>query len=384
MARRKIGRNDPCWCKSGKKYKRCHLNREGRSPLDFWEVSKTFHNAISKKMCLAPDTWRQECANTISQSHTVPKSGSLRRIARDGHVYSLVPRLDSLRKPDGKFGPQLVGINRASTFSGFCSKHDNNIFQKIENGRFKVTQENCFLLGYRALAREIYTKAAASSAEMSDVRHNIDSGRSLTDQRIIQRLTRDTEVGLLAGLKDLERCKQRYDEILTTKVFDSVRGYVIEFVNAPPVMCSFGLTPDQDFDGLQLQDLSDLSRVSDLLFVTSFHGGDRGIVAFSWLAENDSTCGPLIESLKSISDKYLTAALMRFFFTYCENFHVGPEWWEGLSEKTRGKLVSRFWMSVDMTQGVPPIVDDGVPFLPWKVTGRLEIKGELPTICQAD
>ncbi|HEX9654043.1 MAG TPA: SEC-C metal-binding domain-containing protein, partial [bacterium] len=24
----KIGRNDPCWCGSGKKFKRCHLGRE--------------------------------------------------------------------------------------------------------------------------------------------------------------------------------------------------------------------------------------------------------------------------------------------------------------------------------------------------------------------
>ncbi|MDD6450572.1 MAG: SEC-C metal-binding domain-containing protein, partial [Lachnospiraceae bacterium] len=24
MADRKIGRNDPCWCGSGKKYKQCH------------------------------------------------------------------------------------------------------------------------------------------------------------------------------------------------------------------------------------------------------------------------------------------------------------------------------------------------------------------------
>jgi uncharacterized protein YecA (UPF0149 family) len=24
----KIGRNDPCWCGSGKKYKKCHLGRD--------------------------------------------------------------------------------------------------------------------------------------------------------------------------------------------------------------------------------------------------------------------------------------------------------------------------------------------------------------------
>ncbi|MBI1919187.1 SEC-C domain-containing protein, partial [Candidatus Microgenomates bacterium] len=25
-SKKKLGRNDPCWCGSGKKYKKCHLN----------------------------------------------------------------------------------------------------------------------------------------------------------------------------------------------------------------------------------------------------------------------------------------------------------------------------------------------------------------------
>ena len=28
--RGKLDRNDPCWCGSGKKYKRCHLNKGAR------------------------------------------------------------------------------------------------------------------------------------------------------------------------------------------------------------------------------------------------------------------------------------------------------------------------------------------------------------------
>ena len=30
LVRPKIGRNDPCWCGSGKKYKRCHWRQDGR------------------------------------------------------------------------------------------------------------------------------------------------------------------------------------------------------------------------------------------------------------------------------------------------------------------------------------------------------------------
>jgi len=32
--RAKIGRNDPCWCGSGKKYKACHMAADGGNPDD--------------------------------------------------------------------------------------------------------------------------------------------------------------------------------------------------------------------------------------------------------------------------------------------------------------------------------------------------------------
>ena len=226
MTRRKLGRNDPCWCDSGKKYKRCHLDRESQTPLDFFDVSKEVNKAFSKKTCLAPDAWRKDCDGQISQSHTVPKSGSLRKIARDGHVYSFVPRLEAQRKHQGKIAPQLLGIRLASTFTGFCAKHDNNIFEQLEKKTFAGTQEQCFLLGYRALAREIYTKTAASSPELSAMLHYMDRGRTPTEQRKLQTEKRLLETGLSAGLRDMNHCKQRHDEILNAQQFDTVRGYV--------------------------------------------------------------------------------------------------------------------------------------------------------------
>lgn len=375
MTRRKLGRNDPCWCDSGKKYKRCHLDRESQAPPDFSDVSKEFNKAFSKRTCVAPDAWWKDCDGQISQSHTVPKSGSLRQIARDGHVYSFVPCLGTLRNHDSKIRLQLRGINRASTFTGFCSKHDNKIFEPLEKKTFTGTQEQCFLLGYRALARELYTKTAAGSPELSTLRHSLDRGRALTEQLMIQAVNRAYETGLSAGLKDTRLCKQRYDEIIQTQQFDTVQGYVIEFEGPPPVMCSFALTPNQDFNGIQLQNLFDLSRTADLLPVTSFHGGDHGIVAFSWLADTDSTCRPFIDSLKAIPDKFVTAALLRLFFTYSENIHIAPTWWEELPEQARDALLKRFMSSVDLTEGIPrgELVDDGIAFAPWRVTKRFEI-----------
>ncbi|KYI87095.1 hypothetical protein AIZ14_16310, partial [Salmonella enterica subsp. enterica serovar Typhimurium] len=36
----KLGRNDKCWCKSGLKYKKCHLDRDREMPVSKAEALK--------------------------------------------------------------------------------------------------------------------------------------------------------------------------------------------------------------------------------------------------------------------------------------------------------------------------------------------------------
>jgi hypothetical protein len=159
----KIGRNDPCWCGSGKKYKKCHLNREDEEPIQPWQLDKGLKRVLAARQCLAPDPWKQDCSPQIGRAHTVPRSGSLAKIARDGHVYSFRFSVQGLLKASGALRPELVGINQASTFTGFCSEHDRAIFAPLETMPFTATPEQCFLLCYRAVAREIFTKQAGAS-----------------------------------------------------------------------------------------------------------------------------------------------------------------------------------------------------------------------------
>ncbi len=127
-SREKIGRNDLCWCGSGKKYKKCHLGREDKKPIAPWQTDQEFKRLLEQRQCLAPGPWKHNCSPQISRAHTVPRSGSLARIARDGHVYAYQLSLQELQKTGGTVKPQLVGINRASTFTGFCSEHGRSIF----------------------------------------------------------------------------------------------------------------------------------------------------------------------------------------------------------------------------------------------------------------
>jgi SEC-C motif len=48
----KLGRNDPCWCGSGKKYKKCHIDRKDQEAVRSWEVDAHFRKRRDKGECL--------------------------------------------------------------------------------------------------------------------------------------------------------------------------------------------------------------------------------------------------------------------------------------------------------------------------------------------
>ena len=368
--RERPGRNDLCWCGSGRKYKICHLDRATQTPIQPWEASKKFKQAFSVKKCLVPKAWQNECKGGISRAHTIPKSGSLERIARKGHVYSFDLSPENLRKNQGKPVLKLFGIQKASTFTGFCARHDSAIFAPLEQQKFCGTPEQCFLLGYRALAREFYTKRA--TARLQGLYRDMDKGKTPAEQGQIQLMAQLHNIGLEAALQDIDHYKSLYDGLLESQEYKTVRAYIIEFETTPPVMCSGAVYPEQDFGGVELQDVADIQNTPDLLCFTSFHGGERGVVTFSWLAESDRTCRAFVESLRAIPDEFVTAALSRFFFTHCENVHIEPDWWESLSEETRNAVIERVKGSADSIEARPKAVlaDDGVAYDSWPIISR--------------
>src|SRR2546425_3937411 len=101
-------RNDPCWCGSGEKYKRCHLSRENQQPAPQWEIEEKLREAFARKTCLVPAAFKPECVKQISKAHTIPKSGSLERISRKGHVYSFVLSFKNLNASRGLIAPSLL------------------------------------------------------------------------------------------------------------------------------------------------------------------------------------------------------------------------------------------------------------------------------------
>ena len=87
----------------------------------------------------------------------------LKHITIRGHVLQF--KTDAMPPPMmGLFAaPERIGVNEASTFFGFCDRHDSRVFRPLESGAFNFTPERVALLGYRAICRESYQKDAEIS-----------------------------------------------------------------------------------------------------------------------------------------------------------------------------------------------------------------------------
>ncbi len=363
-------RNEPCWCGSGKKYKHCHLHRDQEARIQPWEADKGLRASYGAKRCMAPEALRETCSGDIVRAHTVSKSGSLKQIARDGHVYSFVKSIQAIVGSNGVLTPELVGVNKASTFTGFCATHDKQLFAPIEDSPFAFTEEQCFLLGYRAMARETFLKEA--QLEGMGFLRQADRGHPVESQLAIQTMIAGMQVGSDAGARDALRQKAFYDEVLLSKDFSGVRAYAIAFDRMPPVLCSGGVFPYEAFDGTKVQDFADLGRPADAIYYASLAVNGAGAVVFSWLPDSDATCSRFIATLEQVDDAGVTDALLRFFFEFCENLHVSPEWWESLEEASRRALIGRLTAAGNVT--VPReddcLVDDGRRYDDWGVSRR--------------
>ena len=338
----KLGRNEPCWCGSGKKFKKCHLNRHIQEKIKPWESIQNIKKAFGSKYCSVPDNLKGECKGDIVKAHTVSKSTNLKKIERDGHVYGFIPSFENLTKNNGILQPELLGINKASTFTGFCAHHDKIIFSPLEDKEFEASKEQCFLLCYRAHAREYFTKNGA--ANLLDFMKESDRGKGFSEQIAIQSFVSNYTTGVKAGVRDNKIYKSILDDILITKDFSSIKAYIINFKKIPSVFCSAGIFPEFDFYGNRLQDLSDLSTTPDFLTFSTIARKTGGSVVFCWVNHSHSkgSCEKFIESLKIIDASNITSSILRFFFEFCENVFMEPTWWELLEKSKKESLLKRF------------------------------------------
>lgn len=346
-------RNKPCWCGSGIKYKRCHLNRADDAPANPGEAL-TAEKRARKRTCLCP---LEDGCSSVIKAHTV-QNKLLKRLAKNGHVLAVGP--ESLGKAlSAGFEPQLVGTEKASTFTGSCGKHDNKIFSPIEDSEPTPCREHAFLLGYRPICMELYKKQ--STLEQAEVMFSFDRGLALRGQIEHQEMVQSYLAGSKLGLRDFENQKVAQDEMLRSGNHEKIRACFFTFEERAPLLASTAIQPEHDFEGTELQNLSTDGPLGalDVVSFSLIESHERALAVFSWL-DGNHCARMLAESLLRLPKERQGAAILRFAFEYTENLFMSPEWWDSLAGQSRRWIKEKYLSSIETERTAKALVEDHV------------------------
>ncbi|MDF7802099.1 SEC-C domain-containing protein [Pontiellaceae bacterium B1224] len=336
----KLGRNDPCWCGSGRKYKKCHLNREQEQLPNMGDLVRA-QKTSTPKLCLHPDASPENCSGKIIKAHTIQRNGGLSKIAHNGHVYTVSTDIASVIKNGGKLSLQLTGLKNATTFTGFCNKHDTEIFKPIETAPFSPSNEYAFILAYRVLSKELYAKMFQKN--ICGQQRELDKGTPVHHQSFVQSLSNHTEIGTDLALRDLATYKNQYDSHMLSETYANTKYHIILTQEILPIMCSGGFHPEFTFDGSLLYTPEDFNNPSITLDLCTFsviateHGS---AIVFSWEG-NQAICEKLVQSLLTISDERLIDTLVKFSMEFFENIAIDPQWYDLLIKDQKTHIDER-------------------------------------------
>lgn len=321
---KKISRNDPCWCGSEKKYKKCHLGRESGKPHNTNSyINKTYQTLSRYEQCLG-----DSCSEKVIQAHSIQKARELKKIMDSTHHVLTFTR----EKPI----PDKIGWNQASTFKGFCKKHDE-IFSLIEKQLFIPELKQCALLSYRGLCTELHKKKAVKNSE--NHLRDVDRGQNKSTQFIIQTEKINPSIqGTHAGISDAEILKLIYEESLKTDYYEALKFLVISYKDPFHFAFNGGFTPQFNVCGEMIQDLSNLSEVMDIMLISNIIGKDLNYILLAWKSDS-KPCNAFIDSLTQYDLTKLSTILMGIILTYIENFFFSESWWKSFSVMKRDKIL---------------------------------------------
>jgi hypothetical protein len=353
----------PCWCLSGKKWKWCHKDRHAQKPVPLGQAVATLNSEFAKGYCSHPEAAPTTCSERIIRSHTVQRATGLEAIAENGHVISVKSAFRDLAKNEGRLLPREVGVRDASTFMGFCNKHDTAMFRAVEAGPVTLTQKTCFLLSFRTIAYELFQKRAV--LRHIEIQRDLDKGRPFEHQCEIQEHLHAVREGMLRALADLERWKTAYDAAFSERRFDAFKFYGVAFSDILPVVGSGGFYPEFEFEGRPLQRLGrrgfSLESVTYNLTVVS----GRSVAVLGWVGGEDGPAADFVRSFAGLLPGDMAEAAIRLGFEHLENLYMKPTWWRGLPDPARGTAIARMpsggtWV-VRRSDCLKP---DGVSFAP--------------------
>ncbi|EMY8532967.1 TPA: SEC-C domain-containing protein [Bacillus paranthracis] len=343
----KFMKTEPCPCGSGKKYRACCMNKKDQE-LPFEKVPyknregafKNYAYKLDKeskiKECLYPNS--EQCEGKIKSAHSLQNNGVLSKISENGHV--VIPNTD-YGKDDLIYDVKDVSKNKATTFTGFCDKHDTLVFKDIETKEIDVTSnKQCFLFAYRAFALELHKKKEAlkSRQQLFEVRPTLSKEIEFIAQYRYAEL----------ALNDLSVYKKFFDKALINENYDLIQSTTFTFDYEVSMAACGGFTLTYDIKGNKMNDIHSMEdeRLKTLFFTIIPNNGKTYFI-FSWIKYDNVFFKDYIQQLEDLTEEQFKTYINNFLPSYTENLVIAPSLWSSFTKHQKDAFFKLFSADVE-------------------------------------
>ncbi len=308
------------------------------------QLTDKMRNETRHKSCFVNDS---NCSSQIINAHSIQNNRILKYISVDGSVVNITIT-------NGKFNYSLIGRKKASTFSGFCSFHDDSIFKYIETNDFISNDEIHFILhAYRALAIEYNKKMSTVKMfkkfcelmETRDGRALIKNCVDFTKSAFSFSDTYRNYTALITGnqleLDNMDHFRDLFHNYFINHNNSFLKYFSVSFMKEYPIAATSSITIEYDFTGNRINDFSVNSNTKPLYF-TIFPQNGQTFILFSYYIDDKGYFKKFENSIKTMNSNKLKITITNLIANHIENFYVSPKYWENIDSDTKAYFIRKF------------------------------------------
>lgn len=282
--------------------------------------------SIEYNRCLSP---KRDCKNNAIRAHSIQSSSALNLIQQNDHVIRIGHRTDKNHIPIILF--QSVGVNMASTFKGLCSYHDNILFEPLEKRVLEWTEEQLFLIAYRAVLKELHTCILRSIKLQLAYQKKVDL-------KIISGTDYSRE-GIIAGeylmvAYETGQYKEILDNALMERNYDCVKHIKILLKTSPTITCSQMFS----VDSIKVGD--DVLRI--VLSVIPIDRSTSMVIISSMESEYELAKEYCLNCMNK-QENFSKYSISKLILKDCENFFINPAYFNSWSTEKKN-IISEFFL----------------------------------------
>ena len=273
------------------------------------------------RTCCEPS---EACEQPAIRAHSLPRRAVLDRLSSDGHV--VMPQMSLKITGPSQISFRRIGINKATTFAGLCSRHDNEIFRPIDDNLPDTDNlMHLFLLAYRAVLREFHVVVQNAVRFQATYQKGVELGRFPKDT--------PCDFGKFAASHivnayEYYEYKRQFDTLYLTHSWDSLVHETLFLDNQAPtiaVSSSFSL------DAVPVRNTPRISL--------SIYPNDVGVsLVFSSTRQDAPHMHRHLQRLVSAGSHYQRYLISKLVLQSCDNFVISAEYFDGLSTDRRDAL----------------------------------------------